>query len=119
MVEVGGRSGAGGGRGRLRLRALKGLVSLIYHALLPLDEVRRNLLHSASYARQVHYVGEPALICVGSAMPPSSSQGWDYRSSQQHSMAQDEPNMARHGLHDVSRTGIPKTVSLVRLKFEF
>ena len=29
MVEVGGRGGASGGRGRLRLRALKGLVSHI------------------------------------------------------------------------------------------
>ena len=29
MVEVGGRSGASGGRGRLRLRALKGIVSHI------------------------------------------------------------------------------------------
>ena len=41
MVEVGGRSGASGGRGRLRLRALKGIVSHVQHALLPLDEVRR------------------------------------------------------------------------------
>ena len=41
MVEVGGRGGASGGRGRLRLRALKGFVSHIQHALLPLDEVRR------------------------------------------------------------------------------
>ena len=41
MVEVGGRSGASGGRGRLRLRALKGFVSPVQHALLPLDEVRR------------------------------------------------------------------------------
>ena len=41
MVEVGGRSGASGGRGRLRLRALKGFVSHVQHALLPLDEVRR------------------------------------------------------------------------------
>ena len=41
LVEVGGRGGASGGRGRLRLRALKGIVSHIQHALLPLDEVRR------------------------------------------------------------------------------
>ena len=41
MVEVGGRSRASGGRGRLRLRALKGFVSHVQHALLPLDEVRR------------------------------------------------------------------------------
>ena len=41
MVEVGSRGGASGGRGRLRLRALKGFVSHIQHALLPLDEVRR------------------------------------------------------------------------------
>ncbi len=41
LVEVGGRSGASGGRGRLRLRALKGFVSHVQHALLPLDEVRR------------------------------------------------------------------------------
>ena len=30
-------------------------------------------LHRASYARQVHYVAELALTCVGSAIPPSSS----------------------------------------------
>ena len=41
MEEVGGRGGASGARGRLRLRALQGLASLIQHALLPLDEVRR------------------------------------------------------------------------------
>ena len=39
--KVGGRSGASGGRGRLRLRALIGIVSHIQHALLPLNEVRR------------------------------------------------------------------------------
>ena len=41
LAEVGGRGGASGGRGRLRLRALKGIVSHIQHARLPLDEVRR------------------------------------------------------------------------------
>ena len=41
MVEVGGRGGASGGRGRLRLRAMQGIVSHIQHALLPLNEVRR------------------------------------------------------------------------------
>ena len=41
MVEVGGRSGASGGRGTLRNRALKGIVSHVQDALLPLDEVRR------------------------------------------------------------------------------
>ena len=50
MVEVGGRGGASGGRGRLRLRALKGIVSHIQHALLPLDEVRRIEKATASAA---------------------------------------------------------------------
>ena len=40
-TKVGGRSGASGGRGRLRLRALKGFVSQVQHARLPLDGVRR------------------------------------------------------------------------------
>ena len=50
MVEVGGRGGASGGRGRLRLRDLKGFVSHIQHALLPLDEVRRIEKATASAA---------------------------------------------------------------------
>ena len=41
LAQVGGRSGATGGRGRLLLRALKVLVSHVQHALLSLDEVRR------------------------------------------------------------------------------
>ena len=34
-------------------------------------------LHMASYASQVRDVGEPALTCIGSTMPPSSSWSWD------------------------------------------
>ena len=39
--KVGDRSGASGGRERLRHRALQGFVTPVQHALLPLDEVRR------------------------------------------------------------------------------
>ena len=49
-AKVGVRGGASGGRGRLRLRALKGFVSHVQHALLPLDEVRRIEKAAASAA---------------------------------------------------------------------
>ena len=64
MVEVGGRGGASGGRGRLRLRALKGIVSHIQHALLPLDEVRRIEKATASAAD----LWDPRLGCLDARM---------------------------------------------------
>ena len=50
MVEVGGRGGASGGKGRLRLRAMQGFVSHVQHALLPLDKVRQIEKATASAA---------------------------------------------------------------------
>jgi len=70
MVEVGGRGGASGGRGRLRLRALKGIVSHIQHALLPLDEVRRIYVafgeHPAAGGWGLKFVGwVVSVLCDG------------------------------------------------------
>ena len=59
-----GRGGASGGRGRLRLRAMKGFVSHVQHALLPLDEVRRIEKATASAAD----LWDPRLGCLDARM---------------------------------------------------